>query len=206
MTNQFFITGTDTEVGKTVTSAILMLALKMSYWKPIQAGGDDLTTVKKLTGLSESCFYPCHYALKASLSPDQAAKKENIAIDLNHFIIPTEESLVVEGAGGIYVPLNENNNMIDLIKKLNLPIIIVARGTLGTINHTLLTIHTLRQKNLTIHGVVFCGNLNPDNQLAIETWGNITTLFHVPFFEEVNNIQIQNWVHHHKYHIEKYFT
>lgn len=206
MVNQFFITGTDTEVGKTVTSAILMLTLNSTYWKPIQAGSDDLATVKKLTGLSDSYFYPCCYALKASLSPDQAAKKENITIDLNHCVIPSQSSLIVEGAGGVYVPLNENQNMINLITKLHLPIIIVARGTLGTINHTLLTINTLRQKNLLIHGIVFCGNLNPENQKAIENWGKVTTLFHIPFFEELNNVHLKEWVHNNKHHIKKYFS
>lgn len=199
MTKKYFITGTDTNVGKTVTSAILTYALKAQYWKPIQSGiEDDLPhneTVQHLTTLSSAHFYPSEYSLKASLSPDQAAELENIEIDLKNCHLPiTNNYLIVEGAGGIFVPLNKENTLLDLMKKLALPIVIVARGTLGTINHTLMTIEILRQKGLSIHGVIFNGELNPDNSKAIEYWGKVKTLLHIPYFNNLTPEELQAWV------------
>ena len=190
---RFFVTGTDTEVGKTLTSAILLLALQGHYWKPVQSGDPDDVRVKQLTGLPETHFFPPVYSLKASLSPDQAAFRENISIDLEKISMPENltRPLIVEGAGGIFTPLNSNSCMLDLMRKLNLPIIIVSRGGLGTINHTLMTIEILRQRQFNIHGVIFSGKLNPDNQTAIEQRGNVRTLLHIPFFE---NVTIKNWV------------
>src|SRR6185312_13448116 len=99
-----------------------------------------------------------------------------------------------EGAGGVFVPLNQRYCMLDLMTRLNFPVIIVCRGTLGTINHTLLTIEALRQRHLTICGVVFNGELNPDNQKTIEEWGNVRTLFHVPYFSEVKKNNFHTWI------------
>lgn len=210
MTQSFFIAGTDTDVGKTLISAILTLASNAYYWKPIQSGTtrllsssknveiddgiQDRDAVKKITGLPEHHFLKTNYALKASLSPDQAAALENITINMDECEMPmTSHHIIVEGAGGVYVPLNQEKCLLDLMKKLNLPIIVVSRGTLGTINHTLLTIDVLRQRGLTIQGVIFSGKLNLDSQKAIESWGKIRTLFHVPFFEEISPSVIQKW-------------
>jgi len=196
MIQRFFVTGTDTGVGKTLVSSILTLALSGSYWKPIQSGIADEESeqekVRALTGLEKEFIFPSTYSLKASLSPDQAAKREAISIDLKKIILPeTSRALIVEGAGGVFVPLNATETILDLIKQLNFPVIIVSRGGLGTINHTLLTIEALRNRQLTIHGVIFSGELNPENQDAIEKFGKVRTLFHVPFFEK---IEIKNWV------------
>jgi len=196
--NQYFMTGTDTGVGKTLASAILMYVLKAKYWKPIQSGIkdeiSDLLQIKNLTGFSDDFFIPSVYRFQASLSPDQAAALENTEIDLSHFNQTWNHSTIVEGAGGIFVPLNQRHLQVDLMSQLKLPVIIVARGTLGTINHTLLTIEGLRQKNISIQGIVFSGKLNPDNQTAIEKWGQVKTLFHIPFFEKVNKESLKHWI------------
>lgn len=211
MMKQFFITGTDTGVGKTLISTILVSALNAYYWKPIQSGiAEEISEqekIKSLTQLSEEYFYPSNYALKAALSPDQAAKLENITIDMKHCVLPKINApLIVEGAGGVFVPLNENECLLDLMQALQLPVIIVARGKLGTINHTLLTIEALRKRNLNIHGVIFSGDLNPENQLAIEKWGKVKTLFHVPQFEKVNENTIKTWINANKTKIMESFV
>jgi dethiobiotin synthase len=200
MSKGYFITGTDTGVGKTLVSAILTWILKGCYWKPIQSGVQidlpDLQQVKNLTRLPAEHFFPSRYLLQAPLSPDQAAALEQVTLDLDQCELPqTDKSLIVEGAGGVYVPLNERHNMLDLMKKLALPVIIVARGTLGTINHTLLTIEGLRQHQIPIHGVVLNGELNPANQKAIEKWGQVRTLFHVPFFDTIDASILQRWIY-----------
>jgi len=196
--SSFFITGTDTGVGKTLISAILTIALNASYWKPIQCGTQEGLTdrewVQKLTGFSDERFFPSAYFLKAPLSPDQAAKQEEMTVHVDGCIVPIcSKKMIVEGAGGIYVPLNDRQLSLDLIKKLAFPVIIVARGTLGTINHTLLTIEGLRHHHIPIHGIVFTGQLNGDNQKAIEHWGQVRTLFHVPFFETINSENIRHF-------------
>src|SRR5262249_34913514 len=106
--------------------------------------------------------------------------------------------LVVEGAGGVYVPLNQQDCILDLIQKVALPVIIVSRGNLGTINHTLLTIAALRQWNIPIHGIVYSGELNPANQIAIEKWGDVKTLFHIPKFENLTKDILSMWIDQHK--------
>jgi dethiobiotin synthase len=199
MIEQYFITGTDTGVGKTLASAILVSLLNAYYWKPIQSGIEDEISeenkIQQLVSLSDDKILNSNYALRASLSPDQAAKLENKVIDLDTITFPSlSENLIVEGAGGVYVPVNDEQSMLDVMQKLNLPVIIVARGTLGTINHTLLTIEALRQKELDIHGVIFSGELNFQNQLAIEKWGQIKTLFHIPYFEKLNRESVQTWI------------
>lgn len=206
----FFITGTDTGVGKTITAAALTLALQGCYWKPIQSGiedeASDQSTVKDLTSLSESHFFPSAYNLQASLSPDQAAKLENIQIHIDNLQLPlSERNVIVEGAGGIYVPLNSQQSNLDLMQKLQLPIIVVCRGTLGTINHSLLTIKMLQHVGLRIHGLVFCGALHAANQKAIEEWTQVPTLFTIPFFEELTSAVFKNWVSHNQEKITEYF-
>lgn len=196
---KFFITGTDTGVGKTITSAVLTLALQAYYWKPVQTGlADDLPeqeTVQQLTGLADTHFLPAVYVFQASLALDQAANLENRAIDLSRCNLPViPQPLIVEGAGGVFHPLNTTATMFDLMQKLNLPVIIVSRGTLGTINHTLLTIEALRHRQIPVQGVIFSGELNPKNQIAIEQWGHVRTLLHIPHFNNLAKPILQKWV------------
>jgi len=180
---KIFITGTDTDVGKTIISALLVLGLGARYWKPIQSGTEEPTDaqkIQKMTGLEEEYFLPETYMLKAPLSPHLAARLERVTIDLNEIVLPDIEGpLIVEGAGGVMVPINDRHFMLDLIQKLSLPVLIVARSTLGTINHTLLTVDKLRQAGLEILGVVLNGPQNSGNKEAIEKYGRVNVLAEV---------------------------
>ena len=177
---KLFITGTDTGVGKTVVSAILVAGLQGRYWKPIQSGLDDLTDtqwIHKVTGFPEKNFYPETYRLKRPSSPHVSAAREEVRIELDAFQVPeTHPSthLIVEGAGGIMVPLNDHQLMLDLMIKLDIPVLLVASSLLGTINHTLLSLEQLRRHGLDVLGVVLNGPLNPDNWEAIEHHGQIS--------------------------------
>lgn len=179
---RLFITGTDTGIGKTIVSAMLMSGIKARYWKPVQSGLTDITDtewVKKHTGIDESCFFPETYRLRAPLSPHESASLEGKHIDIERFVIPQVsqgETLLIEGAGGIMVPLNKKELMIDLMKRCNAPVLIVARSGLGTINHTLLSINRLRQENMEIFGVVMNGPLNKANREAIEHFGSVKVI------------------------------
>lgn len=194
---QFFITGTDTDVGKTIVSAALMLALNAFYWKPIQTGLDprEEDKIKNLTDVDVSRFLPSTYAFQAGLAIDQAAALENEVVDLARFELPKmDDHLIVEGAGGVFHPLNEKVTFFDLMKKINLPVIIVCRGTVGTINHSLLTIEALRHRDIAIQGVVFSGELRKESQLTIERMGKVRTLMHLPHFASLNSTTLKNWV------------
>ena len=149
-----FVTGTGTDVGKTVVAACLVRALDADYWKPIQSGlaaADDAAEIDRLTGLPPARNHPFVYALQAPLSPHEAARREGVVIDLDRFHLPrTERPLVVEGAGGLLVPLNRDCLMIDLIARLGLPVVLVGLSGLGTINHTLLSLEALRRRGLPV--------------------------------------------------------
>lgn len=183
----YFITGTDTNVGKTLVSSWLCLHSGFDYFKPIQSGtteGYDSHTVRQFSG---ALAYPEIYSLKAPLSPHLAAQLENKTINIEDIRLPSTSKLIVEGAGGVLVPLNDQYLMIDLMVRLNLPVIIVSRTTLGTINHTLLTIQALRQRNLVIAGIIMSGNDNPDNRQAIEDYGQAPVLATLPQLKEITS-------------------
>ena len=197
--SRLFITGTDTGVGKTMVSAILAAGLKTAYWKPVQSGLDEETdteAVKRLTGLPDLHFFPETYRLKAPLSPHESARRDGITIDLNRFALPEPSAgishLIVEGAGGVFVPLNNREFMLDLMKKFALPVLLVSRSTLGTINHTLLSIEALRNHHLTILGVVMNGPKNPSNRAAIEHYGNVKVLGEIEPLENFNSQTLKN--------------
>ena len=172
-----FVTGTGTEVGKTVVAACLVRALAADYWKPVQSGlseGEDTPEIGRLTG---GRCHPPAYRLTEPLSPHEAARRDGVTIDLGRFALPeTDRPLVVEGAGGLLVPLNGEALMIDLIARLGLPTVLVSLSGLGTINHTLLSLEALRARGLPILGVVMNGPLNPANRDAIETYGKIRVI------------------------------
>ncbi len=188
---QLFITGTDTGVGKTVVSAILMAGLEGKYWKPIQSGLEEMTDtdwIRAVTGLPENHFYTETYRLQQPLSPHASAATEGIHIELESFQLPdTEEHLIVEGAGGIMVPLNETHFMLDLMKKLAIPVLLVARSELGTINHTLLSLEQMRRHGLEVFGVVMNGPNNPGNREAIERYGNVKVRAEIESMPEINS-------------------
>lgn len=189
--DRFFITGTDTNVGKTVTAAMLTLGLNAAYWKPVQSGLEPITDtdyVRQVTELNQSHFLPERYRLTQPLSPHAAAAIDGVAISLTDFELPTpnQQNLVIEGAGGLMVPLNERHLMIDLIKHLNLPVCLVARSTLGTINHTLLSIAQLRYYQIPILGVVINGEPNPSNRDAIAHFGQVPILAELTPLASIN--------------------
>ncbi|MBU0991869.1 MAG: dethiobiotin synthase [Proteobacteria bacterium] len=188
----FFITGTDTGVGKTVVSAILARGLLSAYWKPVQSGLDEMTdtqTVKMLTGLPDRHFFPETYRLNHPLSPHLSARRDGISISLEKFVLPASDAyshLIVEGAGGVMAPLNDECFILDLMKKLNLPVLLVARSGLGTINHTLLSLDMMRRNGLHVFGAVMNGPVNPGNREAIESFGNIHVIAEIEHMGTLN--------------------
>ncbi|GAB3124775.1 dethiobiotin synthase [Novispirillum itersonii] len=186
-----FMTGTDTDAGKTIASACLLVALRRrwpqaGYWKPVQSGLDDLPrgdtgTVADLTGSADADFPAPAYTFRAPLSPDQAAAREGAVIDASTLTLPAYAGpLVVEGAGGIMVPVDGTLLMLDLAERLALPVVVAARTGLGTINHTLLTLAALRSRNLRIGGVLFSGPDHPDNIATIARLGGVPVLGRIP--------------------------
>lgn len=167
---KLFITGISTDVGKTIASAIITEALEADYWKPIQAGdlsNSDSHKVKNLLSNSKTKIHPNSYALQTPASPHLAAEIDGITIDIHKIIVPqTENHLVIEGAGGIFVPLNNEQTIIDLIKP-DYKVIVVSRHYLGSINHTLLTVEALKNRKITIAGILFSGNENKSTESII---------------------------------------
>ncbi len=165
---KIFITGISTDVGKTIASAIITEALEADYWKPIQAGdldNSDSHFIKSNVKSQKSKIFPNAYQFKTPASPHLAAELDGITIDLKNIIEPkTDNHLVIEGAGGLFVPLNETDFVIDLIQP-DYKVIVVSRHYLGSINHTLLTIEALKNRGIPIAGIIFNGNEN----LATET-------------------------------------
>jgi len=179
---RIFITGTDTDVGKTLVSSWLCLHSDYKYFKPIQTGNTEETDTEKVKKLGILTHEEI-YSYKEPLSPHLAARLENDEINMQNIILPKENDLIVEGAGGVLVPINKSHLMVDLMCKFSLPIILVARSALGTINHTLLSIEALRARKLNILGVILNGPINIENAKAIEFYGNIKILAQIPKLE-----------------------
>ncbi len=167
---KLFITGIGTDVGKTIASAIITEALEADYWKPIQAG--DLATsdshkIKAYLSNGKTVVHPNSYALNTPASPHLAAELDNMLIDINQIIEPvTENHLVIEGAGGIFVPINDTETIVDLIQP-DYKVIVVSRHYLGSINHTLLTIEALQNRKIAIAGILFNGKENESTESII---------------------------------------
>jgi len=168
--NTFFVTGIGTDVGKTIASAILVEALKADYWKPIQAGDldhSDTHKVKALITNPKTIVHDNSYALQTPMSPHAAAEIDEIRIITATITPPqTENNLVIEGAGGLLVPLNDKETILDLIHE-DYKVIVVSRHYLGSINHTLMTIRTLEQQGHSIAGIIFNGNPHPSTESII---------------------------------------
>jgi dethiobiotin synthetase len=191
---RYFVTGTDTDVGKTVTCAWLMLHTAARYWKPLQAGlmRTDEATIRELTLLGDDRFVPTVHSLTEPLSPHEAAGRDGVKIELEDFRLPRDpEPLVVEGAGGLMVPLNESELVIDLIEFLALPVILVCRTTLGTINHSLLSLEALRCRDVSVAGVILVGPEVPHNRAAIESFGKTRVLGHIPPLDPLNRVNLE---------------
>ncbi|GAA3566886.1 dethiobiotin synthase [Snuella lapsa] len=185
----YFITGISTDVGKTIASAIVTEALKADYWKPIQAGDLDYSDTHKVQALvsnSKSVFHQNSYALHTPMSPHAAAKIDNITIDINQVKCPnTTNDLVIEGAGGLLVPLNDTQTVLDLIKP-HYKVIVVSRHYLGSINHTLLTVNALKEKGYDV-AIIFSGKTHPTTEDIIKKMTNIPIVGRIdeePYFDK----------------------
>jgi len=177
--NTLFITGIGTDVGKTVVSAMVSEALKADYWKPIQAGElshSDSHKIEELISNTQSKIFKTSYALKTPMSPHAAAEIDGITIETKKIIKPiTENNLVIEGAGGLLVPVNDSETILDLIKS-DYKVIVVSKHYLGSINHTLLTIELLKTRGLAIAGIIFNGNEVNTSERIIEKMTNVPIL------------------------------
>ncbi len=188
----FFVTGTDTGVGKTVLSALLVAALDGTYWKPVQTGaieGTDRDSVRLWAACPEERLLPELYCFDPPVSPHLAAREAGVRIALDTFELPAppgDRLCIVEGAGGAMTPLNEKDLMLDLMRRLGLPVVVAARTSLGTINHTVLTLAALRNARLDVRGVVLIGAENVENRHAIEHYGRVRIIGHIPVLAPIH--------------------
>lgn len=197
--SSIFVTGIGTDVGKTVVSAILCEYFGFDYWKPIQTGknlGTDNESLKSLVSTKGFTTYPESYLLEQPLSPHAAAKFENENIKLNQIQFPRSSSkLIIEGAGGLLVPINYDNETIcDLIIQLKCPVVLVVKEYLGNINHTLLSLEHLKQREIPVFGIVYVGDELPETSEIIEKMTGVKTLFRVPLFSLLNKDTIRKFV------------
>jgi dethiobiotin synthase len=200
-----FVTGTDTDVGKTVVSSALMHRLRqhvpVRYWKPIQTGiedSDDTATVARLGACTDDELVRTGIRLPRPVSPHLAARISRTTIRLPSLLETAHTAAagriwVVEGAGGVLVPINDEQTMVDLMAALQLPVVVAARSTLGTINHTLLTLQALRLRQLQIAGVVMVGDRNADNRAAIEQYGSVAVLGELPRLSPLDAGSLERW-------------
>lgn len=182
----FVVTGTDTEIGKTVFAAGLAGALQAHYWKPVQAGledGGDRDRVARLSGLPSSHLLPEAYRLTTPCSPHEAAARDGVTIDNARLDPPRLRPLVIEGAGGALVPLTPDLLYADVFARWGLPVIVVARTGLGTINHSLMTIEALRSRGIAILGIAFVGTGNAESEQTIARIGGVRRLGRLPLLD-----------------------
>lgn len=191
---RFVIAGTDTDIGKTVFAAALTQAMGAHYWKPVQAGtegGTDSERVRDL-GVSPDLILPEAYRLATPCSPHQAAQIDGVMIDRARLMPPAQPAdLVIEGAGGVLVPVTPDLLYADLFAEWQLPVILVASTGLGTINHSLLSIEALRYRGVPIHGIAFTGAENAETQSTIARIGDVDTLGRLPQIANLNSGTLQ---------------
>ncbi len=188
--SSFIITGTDTNIGKTVFAAALAGALQAHYWKPVQSGLEgetDTEIVARLSGLPRHKIMSETYKLTQPLSPHRAAELDDVEITRKRLLqLPAVDQLVIEGAGGLMVPLTRDWLMIDLFADWQLPVVLCARTGLGTINHSLLSIEALRLRDIPIVGMAFIGEANDDSERTICTMGGVRRLGRLPHIEKLD--------------------
>ena len=187
------VTGTDTNIGKSVVAAMLTLCLDAIYWKPIQAGNEDGTDserVAEMTELKAARFLAERYVLKNPLSPHFAAALDGITIDEEKLQLPgdiaADQILLIEGAGGVLVPISKDLLQTELFVHWNAPVILCARTELGTINHSLLSIEALRKRSIDILGIIFVGNEMENSESTIVEMGKVKHLGRLPFLSKCN--------------------
>ncbi|WP_407155587.1 dethiobiotin synthase [Bradyrhizobium sp. STM 3557] len=190
MTARIVVTGTDTGIGKTVFAAGLTGALDGNYWKPVQSGLDgetDSDTVRRLAGVPAERILPERYRLATPVSPHLAAEIDGIAIDSDELELPaTPNPLVIEGAGGLMVPLTREITYLDMFARWRAPLVLCARTTLGTINHTLLSIAALRARSIPLIGIAFIGDANGDSEQTIVAMGRTRHLGRLPHLPQLD--------------------
>lgn len=191
-----FITGIGTGIGKTVTSAIIVEKLQADYWKPIQSGDldtSDTLAVQALVSNTKTVFHPETYRLTQPYSPHKSAKLDGLVIDPAKIVIPhTENQLVIEGAGGLMVPLNDTFFIADLIKQLDAEVILVSKNYLGSINHTLMSLELLKTKGIALKGIIFNGDFDPDSEEIISAYCGNKILGHIPHADTINQQVIKS--------------
>ena len=185
------VCGTDTDVGKTVVSALLVQGLNATYWKPVQSGlegGGDRQRVVDLIDLPAHRWIPEAYAFKAPVSPHWAAELENTSLDPNRLMLPPRDDapLVVETAGGLHVPLTRAWQQIDQLQRWALPVVLVACSGLGTLNHTLLSLEALRTRRIPVLGLILNGPPHPDNPRTLRALGDVRVLAELPPLDPLN--------------------
>ena len=195
---KFIICGTDTDVGKTLISAFFVRGLQSFYWKPLQSGIEtetDSQSILRLSGITKDKVLKEAYIFNKPVSPHWAAEIDGKKIDKNSLDIPSiDDSLVIETAGGIMVPITRNFLQIDQIKKWDLPVIIVCRSSLGTLNHTLLTIEALKKRNIKILGLIINGEKHLDNPKTLKEFSKLPIIAEFPRLNKVDkNILDRLW-------------
>lgn len=189
-----FITGIGTGIGKTIVSAVLVEKLKADYWKPVQSGDlhdSDTMKVKSLVTNTSSVFYPEAYRLTQPYSPHKSAAIDGITIEREKIVLPkTERVLIIEGAGGLMVPLNDTFLMIDLIKQLDAEVVLVSQNYLGSINHTLLSVDALNQRDMPVKGIIFNGVPNANSEQFILAYSKYPMLGHVPELNTPDKVSV----------------
>lgn len=205
MPSGLFVTGTDTNVGKTVACGALMHRYRdagpVGYWKPIQTGievDDDTAVVRDLGSCSNDEIFNEGVRLERPVSPHLAARLAGTHIALRDLEamasrLPTDRAWIVEGAGGSLVPINETQFMTDWMVRLGFPVLVVARSSLGTINHTLLTLEALRARSLRLAGVVMIGEPNEENRRAIEHYGRLAVVGEMPLLDDLSSASLKEW-------------
>lgn len=199
---RLFISGIGTDVGKTIISAILVEKMKADYWKPVQTGSDtdsDTVTVKCLVTNTRSQFFQESVSLKKPVSPHEAAALEGVEIRLEQLIVPvTENNLIIEGAGGLMVPLNDTQIMADLVCYFDAELILVCKHYLGSINHTLLSLELIKQRKLNFKGIIFTGSQNLASESFILKYSGIKKLGYIPELDKIDSLSIKqsiNYIH-----------
>lgn len=196
MSNSYFVTGIGTGIGKTIVSAIITQKLQADYWKPIQSGdleSSDSLMVANLINNSKTLIHPERFRLSQPLSPHLSARIDGINLNVKDFQLPdTDNSLVIEGAGGLLVPLNGKELMLDLIKALKTKVIVVSKNYLGSINHTLLTLEALKIHQIPVAGIIFNGDVNQETERYILNYTGVTLLGRIPELQQVDKKSINN--------------
>ncbi len=191
---QFVVVGIGTDVGKTIISSILVEKLKCAYWKPVQAGELDNSDSQKVARLAPSCkkIIPEIYRLNTPASPHVSAEMDGVTIQSKDFVLPDESDLLIEGAGGLMVPLNKEGLLyVDIIQQWKLPVVLVSRHYLGSINHTLMSLEILKSREIPVMAVIFIGDDNLGTESILKSSYPDLTFARVPLTEKIDTIFIQ---------------